>query len=152
MANTQAVSVSFKADILNGKHAFGTSVVRASTAADSFFGALYLTSGSLGSATTAYSATSELTGTGYTAGGQVITNATAPATSGTTAYWTPSANLTWTGLTSAGAFDTLLVYNNTAAGKNAVCVLTFGAQSLTAGTFTLSMPANAAGTAMLNLA
>jgi hypothetical protein len=153
MANTQAGCTSFKQDLLNGLHAFGASVIRAATTKDAFFGALYLATASLGAATTAYSATGELAATGnYVAGGFALTNATAPTTSGTSAFWTPSASYTIAALTSSGSFDTLLVYNSTAAGKNAVSVHTFGAQSVTAGTFTLTMPANAAGTALINLA
>ena len=100
----------------------------------------------------AINSTGELTGTNYTATGATITNATAPSNSGTTGFWTPSGNFVWTTLTSNGSFDAVLVYNSTAGGKNAVSVHTFGSQNVTAGTFTLSMPANAAGTALLNLA
>lgn len=128
------------------------SVVRGATTADTFFGALYLASGSLGAATTAYSATSEVSGTGYTAAGQTVGAWVAPTSTGTTGFTTPSANLVWTGLTLATAFDTVLIYNNTSAGKNAVAVYTFGSQTITAGTLTLTMPSNAAATALLQLA
>lgn len=152
MANSQAITTSFKQDVLNGLHAFGTSVVRAGTGADTFNAALYLASGSLGAGTTAYSATSEVSGAGYSAGGVAVTNATAPTTSGTTAFWTPSASITYTTVTLSTAFDTVLIYNNTAAGKNSVGVYTFGSQTVTAGNFTLTMPANAAATALIQLA
>jgi hypothetical protein len=152
MANTQAICTSFKQDLLNGLHAFGTSVVRGGTGADTFKGALYLATATLGAATTAYSATGELAASGnYTAGGVAVTNATAPTTSGTTAFWTPSASLQWANLTSSGAFDTVLIYNNTASGKNAVGVWTFGSQSITAGTFTLTMPTNDATHALIQI-
>lgn len=284
--NTQGMCTSFKRDVLQGLHAFGPSVIRAATTADTFNAALYLANQGINNATTSYTqntasftgtqtgtslnvsavaygtivvgmlivgtgitagtyisalgtgtggtgtyttsvtgtatgaaitSTGELSGTNYTAGGVAITNATAPAMtnatittssisgvtltvgavatgtivigqavtgtgvapgtvitagaglswtvnntqtvastsmtlSGTTAYWTPSANLVWTTLTSNGAFDSVLVYNNTAAGKNAVSVHTFGTQNVTAGVFTLTMPVNAAGTALLNFA
>lgn len=151
--NSQAMCTSFKQDILNGLHAFGASVIRAGTTKDTFNIALFLASGSLGAGTTAYSTTSELAGTGnYTQGGIALTNATAPTTSGTTAFWTPSASASWANLTSSGSFDCALVYNATASGKNAVGVFTFGAQSVTAGTFTLTMPSNAAGTALIQIA
>ncbi|MGH9640851.1 MAG: hypothetical protein ACRD3Q_00350 [Terriglobales bacterium] len=150
-ANAQAICTSFKQDLLNGLHAFGASVIRAATTKDTFNAALYLINGSIGAATSAYSATGEVANSGtYSAGGQALTNATAPTTSGTTAFWTPSANLTWTGFTSA-AFDCMLLYNATAAGKNAVAAYTFGSQSVTSGTFTLSMPVNASGTALIQL-
>lgn len=74
----------------------------------------------------------------------------APTSSGTTGYTTPSANLVWSGLTAA-AFDTVLIYNQTQSNK-AVAVYTFGSQTITAGTLTLTMPSNAAATALLQLA
>lgn len=151
MANSQAMCTSFKGDILKGLHAFGASVIRAATTKDSFKAALYLASGSLGAATTAYSATSEVSGTNYTAGGVVVTNANDPSTSGTSAIWTPSASIVYTNVTLATAFDAVLIYNDTAAGKNAVSVHTFGSQTITAGTLTLTMPANAVGTALIQI-
>jgi hypothetical protein len=92
-----------------------------------------------------------VTGTNYSAGGVTVTNATAPTTSGTTAYWTPSASLVYTNVTLSTAFDTVLIYNSTQSNR-AVSVHTFGSQTVTAGTFTLTMPTNAAGTALLNIA
>lgn len=150
MANTQAVCSSFKTDLLTGQHNFGTGVVRAGTGADTFKGALYFASASLGVATTAYSATGEGTGTGYTAGGIAVTNATAPSLSGTTGIWTPSAALSWAGLTMA-AFDTVLIYNSSQSNKS-VAVYTFGSQSITAGTLTINMPTNDATHALIQLA
>jgi hypothetical protein len=150
-ANTQAMCTSFKQDVLNGLHAFGSSVVRAATTKDSFKAALYLASATLNATTTAYSATGEASGTGYTAGGIAVTNATAPTTSGTTAFWTPSASLVYSGVT-LSAFDTVLIYNSTAAGTNAVSVHTFGSQTIVAGTFTLTMPVNDASNALVRIA
>jgi hypothetical protein len=150
-SNSQAMATSFKQDLLNGLHAFGASVIRGATTKDTFYAALYLASGSLGAATTAYSATSEASGTGYTAGGIAVTNATAPTTSGTTAIWTPSASLVYTTVT-LSAFDTVLIYNYTASGKNAVSVHTFGSQTIVAGTFTLTMPTNDASNALVRIA
>ena len=151
MSNSQALCTTFKTDLLNGIHAFGTTVVRGATTKDSFKGALYLASGSLGAATAAYSATSEVSGTGYTAAGAAVTNATAPAATGTTAFWTPSASLAWTTVTLATAFDALLIYNDTSAGKNAVGVFTFGSQTVTAGNFSLTMPTNDSSTGLIRL-
>lgn len=151
-ANAQAMCTSFKQDLLNGLHAFGTSVVRASTTADSFKAALYLTNQGIGAATAAYTATGEVSGTGYTAGGVAVTFGTAPTTSGTTAYVTPSANIVYSNVTLSTAFDCVLIYNNTASGKNAVSAHTFGAQTITAGTLTLTMPTNDANNALLRLA
>jgi hypothetical protein len=151
MANAQAMCTSFKTEILNGIHALGTSVIRAGTGADSLKAALYLASASLGAGTTAYSATGEVTGTNYTAGGVAVTNATAPTSSGTTAYWTPSASFTYTTVTLATAFDCVLVYNSTQSNK-AISVHTFGAQTITAGTFSLSMPTNDSTNALIRIA
>lgn len=158
MANSQAMCTQFKVDLLNGGHAFGaqpTNSVRTVTTKDTFNGALYLVSASLGAATTVYSATGELAATGnYTAKGALITNATAPAATGTTAFWTPSASLSWAALTSSGAFDALLIINNksTNVTELAVSVHTFGSQTVTAGTFTLTMPTNDATTGLLRIA
>ena len=151
MANSQAMCTSFKNEILQAYHNFGTTVTRAGTGADTFKAALYYATASLGAGTTAYSATGEVTGTNYSAGGVTVTNATAPTTSGTTAYWTPSASLVYTNVTLSTAFDTVLIYNSTQSNR-AVSVHTFGSQTVTAGTFTLTMPTNAAGTALLNIA
>jgi len=149
MANTQAICTSFKVEQLNGHHAFGTSVTRGSSAADSFKAALYLAAATVNASTTAYSATNEVTGTGYTAGGVAFTWS-APSSTGTTAFSTPSASFSWTGLT-ASAFDAVLLYNTTQANK-AVAVYTFGSQTVTAGNFSLTMPTNDASTGLLRVA
>ena len=151
MANTQAMCTSFKGELLTGTHNFGVAPTRGSTAADSFKAALYLASATVNATTTAYSASNEVSGTGYTAGGVAVTNATVPTTSGTTAYWTPSASITYTTVTLSTAFDAVLIYNSTQSNK-AVSVHTFGSQTVTAGTFSLTMPANAPSTALLNIA
>lgn len=139
-----------------GAHQFGsvTIVSRTSLTApttDTLKAALYLVSGSLGAGTTAYSATSEVSGTNYSAGGISVTNATAPTTSGTTGFWTPSASLVYSTVTLSTAFDTVLIYNSTQSNR-AIAVYTFGSQTITAGNFTITMPSNAAGTAAINLA
>lgn len=154
MANTQAICKSFRVDLLNGIHAFGTSVVRAGTGADTFKMALYLATATMDSTATAYTATGELAATGnYTAGGATVTNATAPANTGGTgivAFWTPSASVTWSALTSSGAFDACLLYNSTNSNK-AVAVFTFGSQTVTAGNFSLTMPTNDLTTGLLRI-
>jgi hypothetical protein len=151
MANSQAIASSFKSEVLLGLHALGTTVTRAATTPDTLKAALYLASATIGASTTAYSTTGEVSGTGYTAGGLTVTNATAPSTSGTTGIWTPSASFVWTGLTLSTAFDCVLIYNSTQANR-AIGSYTFGSQTITAGTFTLTMPANAAATALLRIA
>lgn len=151
MANSQAVCTSAKVELMNGIHAFGTTVVRGATTKDSFKAALYLASASLGAATTAYSTTGEVSDASYTAGGVAVTNANAPASSGTTAYWTPSASFSWTSLTTGGAIDAVLLYNSTQSDK-AVAVYTFGSTTVTAGNFSLTMPTNDATTGLLRIA
>jgi hypothetical protein len=151
MANTQAMCTSFKGELLVGHHNFGTGVVRAGTTADTFKAALYLASATVNASTTAYSATNEVSGTNYTAGGVTVTNGTAPSTSGTTAFWTSSASITFTNVTLATAFDAVLIYNSTQSNK-AVSEHTFGSQTVTAGTFTLTMPTNDASTGLIRLA
>jgi hypothetical protein len=151
MANTQAMCTSFKGEILSGIHALGTTVIRAGTGADTLKAALYLASATVNAATTAYSATGEVSGSGYSAGGITITNATAPTTSGTTGYWTPSASFTYTSVTLTTAFDAVLVYNSTQSNK-AISVHTFGSQTITAGTFTLTMPTSDATNALIRIA
>ena len=155
MANTQSMTTSFMGELMTATHNFGTAPIRAATTADTFKAALYLTSATVNAATTAYSSTNEVTGTGYTAGGVTVTNATAPiatnssATAGV-AYWTPSASITYTTVTLSTAFDAVLIYNSTQSNK-AVSVHTFGSQTITAGTFTLTMPSNTTTTALLRL-
>lgn len=161
MANTQAMCTSFMGQLLNGGHQFGpiTLVSRTSLTApttDTFKAALYLTSATVNASTTAYSASNEVSGTGYVAGGVTVTNANAvtatnsSATAGV-AYWTPSASITYTTVTLATAFDTVLLYNSTQ-NNTAVSVHTFGSQTVTAGTFILTMPSNSTTTALLRLA
>lgn len=153
MANSQAMCTAFKVDLMLAKHAFGATVVRGATTKDTFNIALYLASASRGAGDTVYSTTGELAGTGnYTQGGIALTNATTPTSSGTTAFWTPSASASWAALTSSGSFDAAVVYNATTAANPEVSVHTFGAQSITAGTFTLTMPTNDATNGLIRIA
>lgn len=156
MANTQAIAASFKSELMLGAHQLGsvTIVSRTSLTApttDTVKAALYLASATYNSSTTAYSVTGEVSGSGYSAGGVTVTNATAPTLSSTTAIWTPSASIVYTTVTLATSFDTVLLYNSTQSNR-AIGVYTFGAQTVTAGTLTLTMPANAAATALIQLA
>ena len=147
---------SFLGEVLTATHNFGVAPIRAATTADTLKAALYLASATINASTTAYSATGEVTGTNYSAGGVTVTNATVPASSNTsttagTAYWTPSASITYTTVTLATAFDCVLIYNSTQSNK-AISVHTFGSQTITAGTFTLTMPTNSTTLALLRLA
>jgi len=151
VANTQAMCTSFKTELLTATHNFGTAPTRGTTAADTFKAALYLASATVNAATTAYSSTGEVTGTNYTAGGVTVTSWNAPAATGTTAFTTPTASFTYTTVTLSTAFDAVLIYNSTQSNK-AVSVHTFGSQTITAGTFILTMPTNDATTGLLRIA
>jgi hypothetical protein len=150
MANSQAMCTSFLGELMTATHNFTPST------GNTFKAALYETTATQNAATTAYGTSGEVTGTGYSAGGVTVTNATAPIATNSSAtagvgYWTPSASITYTTVTLTTAFDAVLIYNSSASNK-AVSVHTFGSQTITAGTFTLTMPANTTSTALLRLA
>lgn len=151
MANSQAIATSFKVELMKGIHALGTTVTRGSTAKDTVKAALYLATASIGAGTTVYTSTGEVTGTNYTAGGVTVTNGTEPTNTGTTAHWTPSASIVYTTVTLSTAFDCVLLYNSTQANAS-IASYTFGSQTITAGTFTLTMPTNDGTTGLLRLA
>ena len=147
MAITTAMCTSFKKELLEGKHDFNAS------SGDTFKIALYTSSATLGASTTDYSATNEVSGTGYTAGGNTLTNVD-PTTSGTTAF-TDFADTTWSSatITANGA----LIYNTTTdAGSgttNAVCALAFGGdKTSTNGDFVVQFPAADASNAIIRIA
>jgi hypothetical protein len=155
MANTQSMCTSFLGQLLTGTHNFGTAPVRATGAADTFKAALYLASATVDAASTVYTVTGEVSGAGYTAGGVAVTNATAPTSTNSSptagvGYWTPSAAIVYTSVTLTTAFDAMMLYNSTQSDR-AVAVFTFGSQTITAGNFTLTMPANTTSTALLRL-
>ena len=142
MAITQAMATSFKQELLTGTHDFTNST------GDTFKIAMYTSSATLGAATTAYSVTNEVSGTGYTAGGNTLTNVT-PTTSGTTAF-TDFADTTWSSatITARGA----LIYNSTDSDK-AVVVLDFGSdKTSTNGDFTIQFPTADASNAIIRIA
>jgi len=156
MANTQSMATSFLGELMTATHNFGASPIRAASTADTFKAALYLASATINASTTVYSTTGEVTGTNYTAGGITVTTATPPTSTNASAtagvgFFTPSASFVYTTVTLSTAFDCVLVYNSTQSDK-AVSVHTFGSQTITAGTFTLTMPANTTTTALLRLA
>ena len=129
MAITQAMCTSFKEDLFQKEQDLDTDTIKI---------ALYTSSATLDATTTAYTASGEVSGTGYSAGGVTLTGATI-GTSGTTAYvdfddpeWTSAS------FTTAGA----LIYNDTTAGDNSIAVLSFGGDfTVTAGTFRIVFPA-----------
>ncbi len=135
---------SFKVELMKGVHNFTTGT------GNTFKLALYDNSASFTAATTAYTASNEVTASGsYSAGGGSLTNVT-PTSTGTTAF-TDFADLSFTSatITAYGA----LIYNDTAAGDPSVCVLDFGgAKTSTSGTFTIIFPTNDSTNAIIRIA
>jgi len=148
MAITQAMTTSFKVDILSGGHNFNTTNrALSSNTQDTFKIALYTSAATLDATTTAYSATNEVAGTGYTAGGNTLTTV-APTSSGTTAY-VDFNDTSWTTatITANGA----LIYNSSNSNKS-VAVLAFGSdKTSTAGTFTIQFPTADASNAIIRI-
>ena len=143
MSLYQTATTSFKIQLAQGLQNFGP------TSPDTFYIALYAASADLSSSTTAYTSVGEITGTGYTAGGNTLAVSVVPVSSGTTAYlsFTNSSWATAT-ITARGA----MIYNSTQ-GNKCVAVLDFGADKVsTAGTFTIVFPTAAAGTAIIQIA
>lgn len=133
----QTLTNSFLQELLLGVHDFDT---------DTFKLALYTASASLDADTTIYSASNEITGTGYTAGGVVLTGATVSSASGVSyvdfadASWSPAA------FTARAA----LIYNSSKSNK-AVAVLDFGSDKTATTTFTVQMPANTSADALIRI-
>jgi len=139
MAITQAMCTSFKTELLGGVQDLDT---------DTIYIALYPSSATLSAATTAYSTTNEVSGTGYTAGGNALTGAVISA-DGTTAI-VDFDNTTWASstITARGA----LIYNSSKANR-AIAVLDFGSdKTSTDGDFTIQFPAADASNAILRIA
>ena len=151
MAIAQAMCTSFKTDLLNAVHNFATN-------GNTFKLALYAeggggkssTTATLGATTTAFTTTGEIANSGsYTSGGGTLTKV-APTASGTTAF-TDFSDLSFTTatITAMGA----LIYNDTASGNNAVCVLDFTSnKTSTSGTFTIQFPTADASNAIIRIA
>jgi hypothetical protein len=137
---TQTATNTFKTGLMTGTYNFNT---------DAFKIALYTANASLDATTTVYTATNEITGTGYTAGGQSLTVTTTPTTggSGDVAYIS-FANTSWTGaLTARGA----LIYDVTN-GNKTVCILDFGSDKTSTTTFTVQFPAATNTSAIIRIA
>lgn len=157
MANTQALCTSFKSELMNGSHAFGTqaaNAVRTVTTKDIFKFALFLVSASRGAGDTVYNTTGEVaTGGSYTQGGVALpANANAPTVTSGTAHWTPSAPVVFATVTIATPFDCAVLYNDSSSTKLEIAVFTFGSQTVTGGNFTLNMPTNDQTTGLIRIA
>jgi len=150
VALSQTLATSFKVEILDGIHNFGTGVIRATTAADTFKIALYTSLASLDASTTVYTTTAETTGTGYTAGGNTLVISQVPtSTLNETVAWLNFENSSWANATfsAAGA----LIYNSTQ-GNKAVAVLDFGGtKTATNQTFTVTFTASTSSAAIIRI-
>lgn len=141
MAITQCVVTSFKTELFTATHDFSAS------GGHSFKLALYTSSATLGASTTAYTATNEVSGTGYSAGGVALTNIE-PTSSGTVSY-IDFADAAWaaSSITARGG----LIYN-TSSSNAAVAVLDFGAdKTSSASTFTVIFPAATPTSAIIRI-
>ena len=143
MVITQAMCTSFKKELMTATHNFTTS------SGNTFNLALYTSSASLDAATTAYTTSNEVSGSGYTAKGAALTNVT-PTTSSTTAY-ADFADLTFStvSITARGA----MIFNDSASGDPAVCILDFGSdKTASSGDFTVQFPTADASNAIIRIA
>jgi hypothetical protein len=139
MAITQTWTTSFKRQVLLGEHDLDTDVLKI---------ALYTSSAILGEDTTEYTAVGETSGTGYTAGGIVLTNVTV--SSGNGVAYVDFDNPAWAGasFTARGA----LIYNSSKANKS-MFVLDFGTnQTAVNENFVIDLPANNPTFAIIKLA
>lgn len=145
MAITQAMCTSFKQALLDGEMDFS------SNTAQTFKIALYTSSATLDAATAAYTTSNEVTGTGYSAGGNTLTISTNPTNGGSgTTVFLSFANTTWTSstITARGA----LVYQS-GGGNPSVAVLDFGAdKSSSNGDFQIQFPTADATSAIIRIA
>ena len=156
MAITTAMCTSFKSELLQGIHNFhngsGGGTTTTTGTGNTFKLALFTSSATLSASTPAFATTNEVSGTGYTSGGNTLTNVD-PTTSGTTAL-TDFADTTFSSssITARGA----LIYNSsTTAGSanRAVVVLDFGAdKTSTSGDFTIAFPTDDASNAIIRIA
>ena len=134
---------SFKTELMTATHNFTNST------GNTFKLALYDNSASFTAATTAYTTSNEISGSGYSAGGGTLTNV--PPTSSSTTAFTDFDDLTFSTatITARGA----LIYNDTAAGDPSVVVLDFGGdKTSTAGDFKIVMPTADASNALIRIA
>lgn len=147
MSIQQTATTSFKVELLQAVHNFGP------TSPNTFKVALYTGAANIGPTTTVYSTSNEVTGTGYTAGGNTLVISTSP-TSGNNSSNVPTAyisfnNTSWTNatFTCRGA----LIYNVTQ-GNKSVAVLDFGAdKTVNNDTFQIIFPTPDANSAIVRI-
>jgi len=143
MAITSAVCTSFKVELLKGVHNFSAS------GGNTFNLALYTSDASLGAATTAYTTSNEVSGSGYTAKGNALTSVDPVASSTTAVCDFSDTSFTSASFTARGC----LIFNDSASGDPAVCVIDFGSdKTVTSGTFTIQFPTADASNAIIRIA
>jgi hypothetical protein len=130
----QTQTTSFKKELYQGIHDLST---------DTIYIALYTGSANLNADTTVYSSSNEVSATGYTAGGKIMTGVSINTQDGT-AYVNWS-NVSWTSALTARC---ALIYNVTK-GNKSVAVLDFGSDKTSVNTFTITMPSNTSTTALI---
>lgn len=140
MANSQGIGATFKQAALS-----------AAIDGETLKAALYLASATTGPTNADYTVTGEVSGDGYSAGGVSVTNGNTAGLTSTTAYWTPSASIAFGTVTLSTAFDAVMIYDTDASNRN-VGVFTFGSQTVTAASFTLTMPTNDSSTGLVRFA
>ena len=150
MAISSAICDTFKEELMKGGHNFTTS--GGTPAGNAFKIALYDNSATMGSTTTVYSASDEVSGSGYRAGGNALTN-TGVAKSTSTTY-TDFSDTSWT--SASFTANGCLIYNTTAVTgfttNRAVCVIAFGGdKTVSSGTFTIQFPTNDSSSAIIRL-
>ena len=115
---------------------------------DTFYMALYNNSATLDATTSEYTATGEVSGTGYSTGGQLVTTTVSSqvTASGTSITYVNFSSPSWSAaLTARGA----LIYK--AGANGAVCVLDFGSDKTSVVSFTVQMPDNTSTSALIRL-
>ena len=146
MAISSAICSSFKQELLQGKHSFESS------GGQTFQIALFTSSASLGASTTDYSTSNEITntsGSAYSAGGATLTSVTPTLDSSTAVCDFADTSFTSASFTARGC----LIFNDSAASDQAVCVIDFGAdKTVTSGTFTIQFPTADASNAIIRIA
>ena len=145
MAITSAICSSFKQELLQGKHDFQTS----GSGGHTFKIALYTSSASLGAATTAYTTTEEVSGSGYTAKGNALTSVTPVASSTTAVCDFADTSFTSASFTARGC----MIFNDSATGDPSCVIIDFGSdKTVTSGTFTIQFPTADASDAIIRIA
>lgn len=141
MPNSQEYSTRFLLDLFSGVHQFGVDVIKA---------ALYKKTANIGASTAYYTASGEVSGLNYIAGGIVVDTQTAPKMAGKVVYWTPSSDIIYPNVTLSTFFDAVLLYNSSKSNLS-LGVWTFSEASVAGTDFILKMPSNTPTAALIRV-